>query len=260
MFFFLSKTLDLALAPLSWAFLLLIAALILGLRAPERRRRALIVAGLGLGVLVVFSSGSVANRLWWALESSAEETFDPSTPYDVVVLLGGVVERGYVAPGARPSYGDNVERLLVTFDLLRTGQAKAAIISGTILNKAEHPDTEPHVLARQLTQWGIEPERVIIEDRALNTRDNAVEAARLIASRGDKRVLVVTSAFHMPRAMGCFRAVGLKVDSLPVDRRGTNPAELGESILPRAEALELSTRALREFAGRAVYRFQGYSR
>jgi uncharacterized SAM-binding protein YcdF (DUF218 family) len=211
-------------------------------------------------ILMAFSSGSVANRLWWSLESSAEETFDPTVTYDVVVMLGGVLDRGFVAPGARASYGDNVERFLVTYDLLRSGQAKAAIISGTIINKAEHPDTEPHVLARQMIAWGIEKDRLIVEDRALNTRDNAVESAKLIASRGDKRVLVVTSAFHMSRALGCFRAVDLKVDSLPVDRRGQDPSEATEAFLPRAEALELSTRAIREFAGRLVYRLQGYSK
>ena len=214
---------------------------------------------MGVVILVVFSSGKVANRLWWYLESSAEDTFDPAITYDAAVLLGGVQDRGFVAPGEQPSYGENVDRLLMTYDLLRRGQAKVAIISGAVPDKVKHADFEALVLGRQLTAWGIAPERIVIEGTALNTRATAVESAKIARSRGYERVLVVTSAFHMQRTLGCFRATGLKVDTLSVDRRASNPADSEESFLPRARHLEGSSAALRELVGRLVYRMNGYS-
>jgi uncharacterized SAM-binding protein YcdF (DUF218 family) len=72
-------------------------------------------------------------------------------------------------------------------------------------------------------------------------------------------VLVVTSAFHMPRAYGCFRAVGLDVDTLPVDFRSYKGPYSSE-LVPRAEHLAHSTTALREWFGRVIYRVRGFSR
>jgi uncharacterized SAM-binding protein YcdF (DUF218 family) len=72
-------------------------------------------------------------------------------------------------------------------------------------------------------------------------------------------LLLVTSAAHMARAAGCFRAVGLTPDTLPVDQRALPPAWDAWSPLPRAVHLAQSELALRELAGRLVYRLRGYS-
>jgi uncharacterized SAM-binding protein YcdF (DUF218 family) len=72
-------------------------------------------------------------------------------------------------------------------------------------------------------------------------------------------VLVVTSAFHVPRAAGCFRAAGVEADFLPVDYRIRDPGE-DQHWLPRAEYLTQTSRALRELLGRLVYRVLGYTK
>jgi len=115
------------------------------------------------------------------------------------------------------------------------------------------------VLARQLESWGIAPDRLIIEDRSRNTRENAVESARILRERGWPRALLVTSAFHMPRALGCFRAVGLDVDTLAVDLRSDNTPKTLADLLPRTKSLHTSAAALRELAGRVIYRLRGYT-
>ena len=94
-------------------------------------------------------------------------------------------------------------------------------------------------------------DRIVLERGSRNTRENAVESARIVRERGWKTLLLVTSAMHMPRAAASFRAAGLDVDLLPVDHRA---GEQAGNLLPRAEALERSTEALRELAGRAIYR------
>jgi uncharacterized SAM-binding protein YcdF (DUF218 family) len=115
------------------------------------------------------------------------------------------------------------------------------------------------VVAKQLEDWGIAHDRIVVEDRALNTRDNAVESARIVRERGWRDVLIVTSAHHMPRALECFNAVGLPVDTMPVDFRSYDASGVSSTWMPRSGALNQSTSAIRELVGRVVYRVQGYA-
>ena len=119
---------------------------------------------------------------------------------------------------------------------------------------------EARVLGEQLVAWGIAPERVIVEPRARNTRENAVYCAEILRARAAVRVLVVTSAFHIPRTLATFRAVDMDVDVLPVDFRAPPAGGRDLQLLPRAGALAASTRALHEVLGRVVYRVVGYGR
>jgi uncharacterized SAM-binding protein YcdF (DUF218 family) len=263
LFFALSKLFDVFLSPLTWGLVLVAAAL--PRRRPSRRswRRRRALAASGIAVLFVFSTGYVSNALWWWLEHSSPSTFhdDPRDgPYDVVVLLGGVGDERVWAVTGEPALNDNVERLTATYRLLRDGQARYAIVSGGVAEPRLAAFNEASMLAGMLHDWGIEEDRVIIEDKAKNTRENAVFSAAIIRRRGFRRVLVVTSAFHGPRATECFRAVGLDADFLPVDYRA-HPVILGDAaFLPRAESLFKSSDALREIFGKYIYRARGYGK
>ena len=79
-------------------------------------------------------------------------------------------------------------------------------------------------LAAKLVEWGVPPSHIVVEASSRNTRENAIESSRIAAARGWRTVLVVTSAYHAPRALGCFRAVGLEPDFLPVDHRAGDGA------------------------------------
>ncbi len=253
MFFFLSKLLDVALDPLWWALVAIAVGLVLVRRRPRGAAVSIVV---GLGALISFSSPPLVNRLWSSLEAAAPNTYRPSLTYDAVVRLGGVVDTSG-STRAEVAYGNNVERLTAVFDLLRTGKARAAILSGGPLSTGL--PTEAAFLQSQLLAWGIEPERLLLDPVSKNTRENAVETAKLVHEHQFASVLVVTSAFHMERAAGCFRAIGLAVDTLPVDYRMRDPRR-DTALLPRAEYLSESTRAIRELVGRQVYRLLGYSK
>lgn len=255
MFFLLSKTLDILLSPFSWAVALVATGLLLSKGTLARRRW---FGGAGLAVLVLFSLEPIANFLLRTLERGAVQTYRPDGDYDAVILLGGMVERSSVA--GRPAYNENVERLLVTYDLLRSNRARYALVSGGVLDPSVPSLIEANVLAQQLLDWGIAPDRVIVEPRSRNTHENAVECKRIAGERGLTRLLLVTSAFHVPRALGCFRAVDLAVDTLPVDYRTYDPGHFTGSLLPRANHLDRSEMALREWFGRGIYRLRGYSR
>ena len=116
------------------------------------------------------------------------------------------------------------------------------------------------MLARQLEEWGTSGDRIIVEDKSRNTRENALFTKPIVEARGFERVLVVTSAFHMPRAIECYRAVGLAVDVYPVDFRARRASAGGFEWLPRANALAVTTGMTRELIGRFVYRAQGYGK
>jgi uncharacterized SAM-binding protein YcdF (DUF218 family) len=253
----LSKLLDLLLDPAAVAVALGLAALALARRRPR--------AAFGLGALAVtvvwaFSTAIVANSLQRAVEAPAKDTSRPEVTYDVVVVLSGAMSSAATEASGRFELEEAADRLVRAFELLRAGRARFALLTGGAVERRAAAPRESELAARVLAGWGIEPGRIVVEAESQNTRENAVESARVVKARGWTRVLLVTSAAHMPRALGCFRAVGLSPDALPVDRRA-GTAEYGpRSLLPRGRGLGTSARALRELAGRLVYRALGYSR
>ncbi len=252
MFIALSKVLDLAVSPVAWTLGLLLGALTSRRRAG---RSSALVAAAAL-LLYAFSTEPVANRIMRWVEASAVSTFQPSVTYDAAIVLSGAVDAAASRATHRVELTAAADRIVAGFELLREGRAKAILLSGGPVNPEPGEPSEAERLAGALRAWGIAPERIVIEGASRNTRENAVESARVVAARGWKRLLLVTSAAHLPRALGCFRAVGLAPDALPVDRRAGDGR--GESWLPRASALSQSTEALHELAGRAAYRIAGY--
>jgi len=247
LFYILSKTLDLLVAPLTWVIVLVLA----GAWGAHRRRSKLALRAplAALAVLFAFSCEPVANGIVLALESSAATTMSASETYDVVVVLGGIAT---VDPTSlAPDFSEGVDRILAGYDVIRHDRARYILVT----SDAE----EAPALAKQLAEWGVAPDRIVIDDRSRNTRDNATRSADIIRERGWSRVLLVTSALHMPRAQGCFRAAGLVFDTLAVDRLARDPRRAME-LAPRADALSLSTAGIREAVGRLVYRAMGYAR
>ncbi len=256
MFVFLSKVLDLLLAPLTWA-LLLVAA---GWGVRRWRRLSLGLRLAGLGVLYAFSTEPVANGLQNLVEAGVEGTYRPEVTYDAVIVLGGMVDADATERSGLPEYTLAVERILRGYELVRDGRARQVLLSAGTLDPRPEALVEADILARQLRLWGVEPEKVVVERRSRNTRENAVESARLIRERGWERLLLVTSSAHMPRALGTFEAVGLKPDTLPVDVRARAwHLRWGMVWQPRASHLSQSTDALRELFGRLVYRLRGWT-
>jgi uncharacterized SAM-binding protein YcdF (DUF218 family) len=217
-----------------------------------------VLGAAGLVLLVVPGMFPVANALERSLEDAARPTFRDDVVYDAVVLLGGVVDEDAMARSGQISFNDNVERLVVTHRLLQEGKAQVTIVSGAAMARPELG--EAVVLAQQLASWGIAKERIGVEPRARNTRENALYTQEIVRARGYQRVLVVTSAFHMARAKECFAAVGLDVDTLAVDYRAHDHAGRLAEWVPRAQAASITSTMLRELAGRYIYRAQGYGK
>jgi uncharacterized SAM-binding protein YcdF (DUF218 family) len=260
-FFVLSKILDILLSPFTWGLIFVLLSIPWRTPRPGRWKRRRAFALIGVGVLLVFALEPVSNSMMYRLERKVPPTYKDDVVYDVVILLGGVGDERVEAETGQPAYNDDVERLVATHRLLADNRARFAIVSGA----AEHPSLIEHgearMLGRQIALWGVDPSRVIIEEKARNTRENAVYSEQIVRERGFEKVLIVTSAFHMRRSLECFNAVGLRVDTYPVDYRAHSDKTPGsDSLLPRTHFLADSTKTLHEMAGLYIYRARGYAK
>jgi uncharacterized SAM-binding protein YcdF (DUF218 family) len=254
MFLILSKILDLFLSPLTWGMVFVAAGLVL-------RRRPRLAVGLpvlGLGVLYAFSIEPMAGALMRSAEAGVAPTYRPDVVYDAVIVLGGGLDPDATETSGRPEYNGAGDRIVRGYELLREGRARHVLISGGSLDPRPEAIIEAEVLSRQLQLWGIEPARIFIEGKSRNTRENAVESEKIIRQQGWGTLLLVTSAAHMPRAHGCFAAVGIRADTFLADVRAP-PGKRSPTWLPRAAHLSASSDALRELAGRWVYRLRGWT-
>lgn len=262
MFFLLSKLLDVLLSPLGWVLVLL--AFAVPWRRPRRRarwKRQRIFGLLAVFVLWFFSTELVANALFHRLEHQVESTNQPNEVYDAVVLLGGVMDERVAVETGQLAFNENVERLIATHRVLADGHARFAILSGGAASPELVENSEARMLARQLALWGTSPSKIILEEQSRNTRENAVFTKEIAIQRGFAKVLIITSAFHMPRAVECFGAVGMPVDTLIVDYRAPAATRgFPNALLPRTSHFDMSAVYFREIFGLQIYRFQGYAR
>jgi uncharacterized SAM-binding protein YcdF (DUF218 family) len=230
-FFKLSKALSSVSGPWFWAGLLVLLAALLYRRS---RRASVALAGLAAAMPLLFACPQVADSLQWWAESSARDTSRGNVLYDAVVVLGG---------------GD--ARISVGADAYRRGRARFVLYSGAI---GPRDAAGVRVMFRRA---GVPDSAVVIDDRSRNTRENAVESSRIVAAHGWRKLLLVTSAAHVDRALGCFRDVGLDPDVLPAERTAGRLEDAG--WLPQKSAVPVTRAALHEFIGRLMYAVMGYT-
>lgn len=256
MFLIASKLLDLAIAPLSWALTCILVGTVLVAR--KRTRGGLAFAVAAVLVLWVFASQPVADALTRAVEAPARSTIRAGVRYDAVIVLGGIANERAMRDSGQPAYNDAVDRLIAAHRMFKAGGAAMVVVSGGTWEPELRPEAE--WLADQLVEWGVPRTSIVVEARSLNTRENAATCATIARERGWTELALVTSAAHLPRAVGAFEAAGVRVDALPVDFHASDTPPWSSGLLPRAQALDESSGAIRELVGRGVYRILGYTR
>jgi uncharacterized SAM-binding protein YcdF (DUF218 family) len=208
-----------------------------------------------LSLVLLWGGGSrfAAEGLAGSLEARTAPLASSEGPADAIVLLGGGVMPA-LAPRTVPELADAGDRVLEAARLWREGRAPLVVACGGSLDGSP---PEASSLAALLQFLGVPPDAILEELRSRNTHENAVEAWRVLEPRGARRILLVTSALHMPRAAALFRAQGFEVVPAPTDWLIVDPgprSRLGValSLLPNVESLAITTRALREWLGLAV--------
>ena len=204
----------------------------------------------GLIVLAALSTDLAARLLIEPLQGVyPPKSISECPTADAIVVLSGDMVRGITAPGIQ--WGDAANRYFSGVNLALAGKARVLVFTGGPINGS--PDrTEGGVLRQVAIGQGIAPDRVDVTGIVWTTAD---EARAVSALPGLHSIVLVTSAFHMPRAAMLFRAQGLRVIPFPTDQRyiGT-PTPLPLSLIPTANGLCRSDEALREYYGLAVYR------
>jgi uncharacterized SAM-binding protein YcdF (DUF218 family) len=239
--------------PLGLACLVLALAFLLSWRRPWLSRLLLLLALAGLGGL---GSGAVAQRLIAPLER-AYPVPAPGVSAQAAVVLAGTVDTARSSL-ERVEFYDRPERIIEGARLVKQGRARWLVISGGSGDPFLPEASEAEFLAAFARQFGVDPGAILLEKGSRTTHENAVETARLLRDRGLLKFFLVTTAAHLPRAVGCFRQAGLDPIPFPVDYRATPLRDTPLSYVPLVEALELSTFAVHEYVGYAMYRVLGY--
>ncbi len=257
MFFILSKIAFFLIRPSNLLlFVACIGFLLLFSRFRKTARGLLAVSLLGLAVC---GFSPAANFMLLPLE----ERFPVPGKLDAVdgvIILGGAVDT--IVTSARPDTGltTSAERITIAAELART-YPDARIVhtggEGLILSSgtSEADGAEPLLLS-----FGISPERIVLETKARNTFENAVFTKKLIDPQAGQTWLLVTSAYHMPRAMGVFRASGWTgVVAYPVDFRTRGWADKKRWFSGLSDGLKRFDTAFKEWIGLAAYWMSGRS-
>lgn len=183
---------------------------------------------------------------------------------EAIIVLGGGT-RPRIPP--RPWYEVNEagDRILYGSWLYKQGKAPLLVVTGGRADwygDGGNPESED--MAAIAEAMGVPASAIIQESQSFNTRDNAVNTKHILDQRAINKVLLVTSALHMPRSMEIFRKVGLEVipaptDFLSVNNENSKGLAIVLDLLPSAEALKNTTNAIKEYIGLFIYQLAGWA-
>lgn len=237
---------DYLFSPLTWVLLLTLLLVLTWRKLP----RAVRYAGVALEVLLLLSIAPIgANALVLMVESrvSPPQTCTVPTPTTIVLLDGGTDRRPRAADDYAALDISSLRRLWTAVALWQRTPGARLVISGG-------GSGVPHsILLRGLAeQLGVPASSIEIEDRSRTTWENALYTSGL-RPRIDKRIWLVSSALHLPRAMGAFRAWGFEPCAWPSESLYMPfSASLGY-FMPQSSSLDKADRAIHELVGELVY-------
>ena len=255
--FIVSKIVALLAQPLHWVIVLMAAGLLLPRSALRRSRACLITA---LAILVLTGWQPLPDMLIRHLEQAYPEIAPQAdvSAFTGAIVLGGALDSGIVARDhTQPVVNDAAERMTAALALAAKYPQLQMVFTG---GEGEFFGVGPSEAQRANAFFGAmgQPSaRFMYEEKSRNTYENAVYTAALNGVDKQKRWLLITSAWHMPRAMATFEKAGWNVTAYPVDfRTGLDTPWTRYSLAQGAERWQL---VLRECIGIAAYRMTGRS-
>lgn len=216
-----------ALSKIAWFFLqpsnILLALILFGaLSVLTRRaqRAGRIALGAGVVGLMIAGYSPLSQMLIAPLENRfARADLSGGPPVSGIIILGGAEDGRAGMAKELAGLNESAERMTEGVALaLRLRQARV-VFSGGNGHLLRDVPPEAVTAGRLMQALGVEPARIELEDKSRNTWENAVFTKALVQPKPGERWLLVTTAWHMPRAIGCFRAAGFPVEAWPVDYR-----------------------------------------
>jgi len=254
MFFILSKVLFILVMPLT---IITVCFLISLFTKKAKLKRKFFITGIVL--LLFFGNEFLINEIFLIWESPPTPFNEINQEYDFAIILTGVAD---LTPplNDRVFFNKGADRILHPLYLYHQGKIKQFLIaggSGAVTGK-DRPESE--ILEELLIYFNVPEQDIIIESQSKNTRQSAVNVAEMIKEDiGNQPILLVTSAFHMPRSLACFKKVNLNVTPFTTDFYGQERRfTLDRLLIPSTEALSKWTIFIHEIVGIIAYKIMGY--
>jgi uncharacterized SAM-binding protein YcdF (DUF218 family) len=254
-FFYLSKIIFFLIRPSN--FLLILLGFGFALLFTKRRKLARFLVGTAFIGILVLGLSPAANLLILPLEERFPIPGDV-TSVDGIIVLGGTVDT--IVTSARPTAAltSSAERLTIVPMLAQAHPNAVVVHSGGEGLLMSSGTSEAEGAGPLWESFGIAPERIVLENRSRNTWENAVFTKKLIDPKPGQTWLLVTSAYHMPRSMGVFRAAGWSgVIAYPVDHRTRGWEDKIRGFAGVSEGLRRFDIAFREWVGLVAYWLTG---
>ncbi|GAB4124796.1 MAG: hypothetical protein OHK0045_02500 [Raineya sp.] len=238
--------------PLTWILACLLLSVFLK-KASKKKR----FFRIGLGLLLFFTNPFFINEglLAWEIPPTK---INALAKYDVGIILTGI-SNAQKEPKDRLYLNKGGDRLIHTLQLYKMGKIKKILISGG--HFFENDIHEGKEIKNILVLAGVAESDIILEDKSLNTRENALFSAQILKEKFPAQsYLLITSAFHLRRAKACFERVGIRVETFSVDFYSQNRSWLPSHWLaPNEKSLYYWYVLIHEIVGYAVYKALGYA-
>ena len=261
-FLFLSKLLPLFIYPLGLSCILLLVALWF---CYKRSRWTFVPVLLAFIILMTASNTQFSN----SLVASLERQYPPleTTPEaGAIVVLGGAT-RNNESPRIIPDMSDRGDRLLYGVKLYQDGAAPYILLTGGRINWYGGDSSEAEDMATLMEIMGVPSDALLLEERSLTTYENAVYSKEILERRNIKKIILVTSAAHMPRSLAIFKKQGIDAIPAPADIMVSdrnlveNQVSLESKIIslfPNPESMDRTTQIIKEYIGTYIYRLRGW--
>ena len=243
---YLHKLLPLIISPLGLVVFLIITGIYL--------RRWWIIT-LSCFVLLLSSLPITAQFIWQDLEKHyPPKTLSEFGTYDAVVVLSGMLSPFEHSGTLHVEWGDP-DRFFAGIDVLKSGKAPTLIFTRGKMPWSSLP-AEGELLKAKAVELGINESQILLSNTVANTAEEAKAVAQLISANGIKRIVLITSSFHMPRAKLLFDKQG--IDSVPfaTDFQATGQTLSWLSFLTSASGFSRTSEGIREYIGRLYYKLK----
>lgn len=255
MFFVLSKTLGIVLLPINLMIGIgLVGAVLLLTRFATLGRRLMV---LSLVLLAICAFSPLGNALLHPLESRFPAWDASRGAPDGIIVLGGSIDADQSVAHGTPVVRSAADRIVAAAALAHRYPNARLVFSGGSANLISNDAREADYAGEIFESLGIPRSRLIMERRSRNTVENAEFSKAMLDPKPGERWLLVTSAYHMPRAVGLFRKIGFDVEAYPVDwRTGIAAHPLGFTNMA-VEGLWRTDVGVREWLGILAYHLAG---
>lgn len=259
MFFYLSKLLFFLARPSNaLVFLLVLGVVLLFTRFARLGRIVVTLAAVGL---VLGGLSPLGHMLFLPLEERfAKPSPETLAALDGIVVLGGSFDTHVSEARTEIALNEAAERLTIVPELMRLAPRARIAFTGGSAHMVFASKSEGAIARELFESFGAAPQRILIEDQSRNTVENAVFTYDLAQPQPGERWGIVTSAFHMPRAMGTFRAAGWRdLVAVPVDYRTRGEGDVLRPFGSVGEGLRRLDIAVKEWIGLIAYAATGRS-